>query len=105
MPDKNKENKIQEMQIIEQSLQNLLMQKQAFQIELSETKSALKEIEKASDEVFRIIGQLMIKADRGKILDELSNKEKLFNLRLESIEKQEGSLAEKLEKLQSEVLK
>ena len=40
------QNKIQEMQMLEQTLQNLLMQKQAFQMEFTETESALKEVEK-----------------------------------------------------------
>ena len=41
-------------------------------MELSETKSAKKEIENAGDDVFKIIGQLMIKSDklksRGRII-------------------------------------
>ena len=47
MKEQNK--KIQEMQILEQNLQNFLLQKQAFQMELSETQSALKEIENSGD--------------------------------------------------------
>ena len=97
--------KIQEMQILEQNLQNLLLQKQAFQMESSETKSALKEIEKSGDDVFKIIGQLMIKTDKKKIKDELSNKEKVLDMRTNSIEKQETSLTEQLEKIRKEVMK
>mgnify|MGYP001573733989 CR=1 FL=1 len=44
MNDKAKENKMQEVQMLEQNLQNILLQKQAFQIELRETKAALKEL-------------------------------------------------------------
>ena len=73
---KDKDKKIQEMQILEQNLQSLLLQKQAFQMELSETQSALKEIENSGEEVFKIIGQLMIKTDKSKIKQELLNKEK-----------------------------
>ena len=101
---KDKERKIQEMHILEQNLQNLLFQKQAFQMELSETRAAKKEIEKSGEDVFKIIGQLMIKTDRGKMEEELSNKEKLLDLRIKSIEKQESSLAGKLEGLGKEVL-
>lgn len=97
--------KIQEMQLLEQSLQNLLMQKQAFQMELTETQSALKEIESADDEVFKIIGQLMIKTDKPKLKDELTNKDRLLSLRLKSIEKQESSLTEQLDKFREEILK
>ena len=102
---KNTDKKIQEMQILEQNLQSLLLQKQAFQMELSETQSALKEIENSGEEVFKIIGQLMIKTDKSKIKQELSNKDKILNLRTKTIEKQEISLTEQLDKLREEVIK
>ena len=98
-------NKIQEMQFLEQNFQNLILQKQAFQMELSETNSALKEIEKAGDEVFKIIGQLMIKTDKSNTKKELEDKKKVLGLRVKAIEKQESSLAEQLEKLREEVIK
>ncbi len=98
------ENKIQELQLLEQNLQNLLMQKQAFQMELSETQSAIEEIKNSGEEVFKIVGQIMVKSDKTKILEELKNKERLLNLRMTSFEKQETTLSEKAEKLQKEVL-
>lgn len=97
--------KIQEMQILEQNLQNMLMQKQAFDMEFSETKAALGEIEKAKDDVFKIIGQLMIKSDKDKIIEELKNKEKIIKLRLDTISKQEKTFADKLTSLREEVMK
>ncbi len=96
--------KIQEIQMIEQNMQNVMMQKQSFQFELSETQAALSELESAGEEVFKIVGQLMVKSDKNKIKEELSNKEKLIELRVVSLEKQENSLGENLEKLRSEVL-
>jgi prefoldin beta subunit len=99
------ENKIQEMQVLEQRLQNSILQKQAFQMELAETNSALKEIEKSGDEVFKIIGQLMIKAEKGKINEELLGKQKILELRIKSFDKQENSLAEQLNKIRNELAK
>ncbi len=99
------QEKIQEIQTLEQNFQNLLFQKQAFEMELAETKSALKQIESSGDEVFKIIGQLMLKADKDKVKEELENKEKILNLRISSIEKQENSLREKLEKSKGEITK
>jgi prefoldin beta subunit len=99
------QNKIQELQMLEQNLQNILMQKQAFQMELSESIAALKEIEKSGDEVFKIVGQLMIKSDKKKMIEELKNKEKILSLRTKTIEKQENSLTEQLQKLQEEIMK
>ncbi len=98
------DNKIQEMQFLENNLQNLLLQKQAFQMEISETQSALREIEKSDNEVFKIIGQLMIKSDKSKIVDELKNKERLLELRVKSIEKQESALTDKIESLREELV-
>ena len=101
--DQNK--KIEEMQILEQKLQNLFLQKQSFQMEFSETQASLKEIKDSKDDVFKIVGQLMIKADKLKLKEELSNKEKILDLRIKTIEKQENSLMEKLGKLREEVMK
>ena len=73
-------NAIQEIQFLEQGLQNILFQKQAFQMELSETKEALNELEKSGGEVFKIIGQIMIKADKVDMKKELESKLKIFEL-------------------------
>lgn len=101
---KKQDKLVQEIQFVENNLQNLLIQKQVFQIELSETQSALKEIENSGEDVFKIVGQIMIKADKEKIKEELLNKKKILELRLKSIEKQEDFLKEKLEKLKKEIL-
>src|SRR3989339_891705 len=79
------DRKIREIQMLEQNFQNLLMQKQAFQMELSENKAALEEIEHSGDDVYKIIGQLMIKSDKTKVKKELESKEKILGLRIKKI--------------------
>ena len=101
----DKDRKIQEMHIIEQNLHNLLLQKQAFQIELTETSSALEEVESSTDEVFKIIGQLLIKTDKSKMKEELLNKKKMLELRLKTIEKQENSLTKQLNDIREGLIK
>ena len=103
MKDVKNNKKIQEMNILEQNLQNTLFQKQAFELELDETDSALNEIEKSGDEVFKIIGQLMIKTEKSKIKAELLEKKKILELRIKSFEKQEAYLREKLDKITGEI--
>ncbi len=97
------EKNIQEMQILEQRLQNSILQKQAFQMELAETNAALKEIENSGDEVFKVIGQLMIKSEKSKIREELNNKQKILELRIKTFDKQENLINEKLNKLREEI--
>ena len=103
MEDQNK--KIEEMQMLEQKLQNFFLQKQSFQMEFSETQASLKEVKNSEEDVFKIVGQLMVKADKSKVKEELSNKEKILDLRIKAIEKQESSLMENLGKLREEVMK
>jgi len=103
MADNSK--KIQEIRILEENLQNLLLQKQVFQMESAETESALTQIEKSGDEVFKIIGQLMIKTDKEKLKEELQNKKKILQIRTNSMEKQESSIVERMESLKEEILK
>ncbi|MFH1801305.1 MAG: prefoldin subunit [archaeon] len=98
------DKKIQEIHFLEQNIQNFLFQKQAFQIELTETRAALEEIEKSGDEVFKIIGQLMIKSEKPKIKKELLDKEKALNLRMKTIEKQENSIKERLNGIRKEIV-
>ena len=99
------DNSIQEMQILEQNLQNILMQKQAFQMEFSETQSSLKEIKESKGDVFKIVGQLMIKTEKDKMEEELKNKEKIIDLRIKSLEKQEENFSGQLTKLRDAFLK
>ena len=103
--NKETQEKIQELQILEQNIQSLVIQKQAFQMELSETENAILEVGKSKDEVYRITGSIMLKTDRSEVEKELKEKKDILSLRLKSIEKQESSIREKLDKLREEVVK
>jgi len=100
-----KEKNVQDIQFLEQGLQNILFQKQAFQMELSETQDALKELENSKDDVFKVIGQIMVKFEKSKMKEEMLNKIKIFELRLKNLEKQEVSLTEHMEKIRDDTLK
>lgn len=105
MAEKDSEKKIQELQIFEQNMQNLLLQKQAFEIELRETQAAMKELDRSGDEVFKIIGQLMIKTDKKAMKDELEGKKKMIELRIKSFEAQENVFSKKISEMQKGLLK
>jgi len=100
-----KMEKIQQMQFFQENLQSILMQKQAFQMELNETISALKEVEKSNEDVYKLIGQLMIKISSQKILEELKNKEKILQIRLKKLEKKEENLNSEVKKIRDEIIK
>lgn len=91
------ESSIAQLQLSEQALQNLLLQKQVFQYEFIETNNALEELKKTKQEdVFKIVGSLMIKSNKADLEKELERKRDIVNLRLKAIEKQETELKDKL---------
>jgi len=102
--DKETEKKLQEMQISEQALQNLLLQKQTFQLELNETENAIAEVEKASGEIFKVVGQVMLRKDKNEILEELKKRKDILALRIKSIGKQEENLRNKLDELKRDIV-
>ena len=103
--DEETTRKIQEMQLIEQNLQNLLLQKQQFQLELNETLNAIEESKKTKSDIYKIVGQIMVKSGKKEIEAELEKKKEIIELRLKSIEKQEKFLSDKLSQNRDEILK
>ena len=74
--------KIQELQMLEQSFQQLLMQKNAFSMESNETDFIITEVEKTEGEVSRIIGnQVVIKSTKEEILADMKKKKELIKMR------------------------
>jgi prefoldin beta subunit len=96
---------IEDLQIMEQASQNLTLQKQLFQIELSETDNALESLKDAKGDVFKIVGNLMFKSDKNILQKDLERKKQLLELRIKSIEKQEDEMNKKFSKVREEVLK
>lgn len=97
------QEKIQQLQLTEQSLQNLLMQKQQFQAQINDIDSAVGELS-STKESYKIIGTVMVKKDSEEIKKELEEKRKIVELRIKSLEKQEDTIRQKAKKLQEEVL-
>jgi len=95
--------KIQQLQIIEQNLQSFLMQKQQLQQEVFEIDSALTELDK-TNESYKIVGSVMVSADKDSLIKELNSKKEEINLRLEVLNKQEETIKEKAEKLRAEAM-
>ncbi len=105
--EKSKEEaqkKIANLQMMEQRLQNFLMQKQNFQGQFLELENALHESEN-SEEVYKIVGQIVVKSDKKKLVEELKEKKELFDKKIKEIEKQEEKLREDIAPLQEEVMK
>jgi prefoldin beta subunit len=101
---KEAQESVQRLQMIEQNVQALNMQKQQIQAQLFEVEGALKEIPQSTS-TYKIVGGVMIGTDKDSLVKELEGKKEIFELRVQTLEKQEQQLKDKAKKLQEEVLK
>lgn len=101
---KETEQKIGQLQMFEQSLQNFLGQKQQFQVQLVEVESALSELG-STGKAYKIVGNIMVEAEKDELKADLQSKKEMLELRLKTMERQESQVREKASKIQSEILK
>ncbi len=104
MEGNDAQQKVANLQMMEQKLQNFLMQKQSFQGQVLELDNALHE-SKSSEEVYKIVGQIVVKSEKDKLVKELEDKKELIDKKMKEIEKQEEKLREEIMPLQEEVMK
>ena len=102
---KETEEKIMQLQLLEQNLQNLLLQKQTFQTQVLEIETALEEIEKVKDSAYKIIGSVMVLTKKDELKKDLFSKKEILELRIKNLEKQEQKIKEKSQEIQKEVAK
>ena len=103
--DKETQEKIQQLQLLEQTIHSILVQKQTFQIELNETENAISEVIKSKDDIYKVVGKIMVKVSKEYIEKELNHKKELLSLRIKSIEKQESALTNQIEELREQIMK
>lgn len=98
------ETDLTQLQLLQQNLQNVLLQKQQFQRQLGEIDSALKELED-SPAAYQIIGNIMVARGKEELGKELGQKKELLDLRMRNLVRQEQTLKQKMEETQEKVLK
>jgi prefoldin beta subunit len=101
--DKESDIKIQQLQLMEQSMQNFLAQKQQLQTHLIEIESALAELEN-SEKTYKIIGNIMVATKKEDLKKDLERKKENVELRINNIDKQEEKIKAKANQLQKDVL-
>lgn len=98
------QEQVNKIQLLEQNVQAIAAQKQQVQTQVFEIDSALKELENSTDS-FKIIANIMVKTSKEQLTKELTEKKELFDLRIQTLEKQEKDMKEKMKEIQTEVMK
>jgi prefoldin beta subunit len=97
------DSNIAQLQLLQQNLQNVMVQKQQFQQELMELESALKELDN-TEKSYQIVGKLMIAKDKEVLKKDLLDRQEVVNLRIKSFDQQEKQFKESLEEIQKKAL-
>ena len=95
--------KINQLQLLQQNLQNLVMQKQQVQTQLLEVESALSEL-KTTEKAYKIVGKIMLASSKEELIKELEEKKEISNVRIKNFKEQEESLQKNIEEVQKEVM-
>ena len=101
MAEKNES--LQKLQVIEQTLHTYTAQRNSYQQQLLEVENAITEVSSAP-ESYRIIGNIMVKTEPQQLKTELEEKKTSLQTRIASVERQEKKLREEMQKLQDQIL-
>lgn len=99
------QNQIAQLQQIQQQIQALAMQKSQVEAMQKESKMALDELERLTDDavVYRNVGELVIKTSKEESTTKLKDREETLSLRLQSISRQEERLTSRFKQLQEQI--
>ncbi|MDK2796006.1 MAG: prefoldin beta subunit [Archaeoglobaceae archaeon] len=99
------QNLVAQLQQIQQQLQLVINQKAQVEAMLEETKLALEELQKIGDEtpIYKAVGSILVKEDKGKVVQELTEKKDSFEIRIKTLERQEERLRERFAELQKKL--
>lgn len=99
------QKEIVRLQNFERQMQAVLMQRQQVQIQLGEIGLALEELGKAKDneDVYKMIGNIMIKTTAKDAKTDLEEKKTLMASRMKTLEGQEEKLRAELVRLQKKL--
>ncbi|MEW6063362.1 MAG: prefoldin subunit [Nanoarchaeota archaeon] len=103
--DKDTEQKINKLQLLEQNMQTFILQRQSLQAQLSEITNASKELRDTKGNVYKIVGNIMVLANKANLEKDLESKRELIELRIKNLEKQENKIREEATELQKDILK
>lgn len=98
------QQKIRQFQELQQQARVLTGQKYQFDAQQKEMKNSLEELEKAeTTEVYKAVGQIIIKSEKSKLISEIKDQLETLDLRVKAIEKQEKKTVDRLHELQGQL--
>jgi prefoldin beta subunit len=101
------QEKLSRMQQLQNMLQQLVVQKQRLELELTESDRALKTLEDTPSDakVYKSAGAVLVEKDKDIVVKELTERKEFLDMRSKVLVKQETNTRERLTQLQENLQK
>jgi prefoldin beta subunit len=101
------QEKLTRLQQLQNTMQQLILQKQRLDLELSESERALKTLEDVSSDakVYKSAGAILVEKKKDDVVRELKERREFLEMRSKVLAKQEGNTRERLTNLQESLQK
>lgn len=101
------QEKLTRLQQLQNTMQQLVLQKQRLDLELNESERALKTLENISSDtkVYKSAGAILVEKKKDDVVKELTDRKEFLEMRSKVLAKQEGKTRERLTSLQETLQK
>ncbi|MCW3996846.1 MAG: prefoldin subunit beta [Candidatus Bathyarchaeota archaeon] len=101
----NVQERLLRLQQLQQTLQTILAQKQQVEMEKTEVEQTLSELQKTADDavIYKAVGSLLVRADKAKVAEELTERKELLNTRSTVIARQEERIRSQVKEAQTKL--
>ena len=99
------QNQLAQLQQLQQQAQAVMTQKTQIEGLIRETDAALKELEKSADDavIYKSVGELLFRADKAKLIEELNEKKDMNEIRKKNMANQEERIQGRFTQLQEQL--
>ena len=98
--EKELQQLIGQLQLQNQQLQNILLQKQALTVQGKEIEKALEELENSKDDVYKFVGPILVKTSKEAVKKDMEETKDDIELKLHTLEKQENKIKDRIKEAQ-----
>jgi prefoldin beta subunit len=99
------QHQLAQFQQLQQQAEAIATQRLQMELQLKEVSRALEEVQKLGEdaEVYRSVGNLLIKSAKGDVETELKDRKETLELRINTLKRQEEKVTSRLKELQAKL--
>jgi prefoldin beta subunit len=98
-------HQLAQFQQVQQQAQVLMTQRQQLELLLRETERALEEVQKLGEDavVYRTVGAILVKSEKKKLEQDLTEQKETLNLRIKTLTRQEERTLQRMKEMREKL--